>query len=220
MGKFTAKTSLCNHMEWWTRMAMRLLMRIWGEHALINGVNAPTPLSHGEEHYKVKRGSQFVNEYARKTDDRLRTDGGPSNPNHLWGAFPVLFPYGIGGFETTRRSPVPYEVHACWALQYGDIDPERPPCVLSSPWQNGVPSIIVSPKVLAPHLQVDADEYFRVLKCLTKGMRFYNNKGHKMLTISLSLSLPPIYWLTQHMHGGPTWNNLRSLFRVQTMDSG
>ncbi len=47
-------------------------------------------------------------------------DGRLSNPNHLLGAFPVLFPYGIGGFETTRRSPIPYEVHAYWALQYGD----------------------------------------------------------------------------------------------------
>ncbi|PBK80999.1 hypothetical protein ARMGADRAFT_1039684 [Armillaria gallica] len=61
--------------------------------------------------------------------------------------------------------------------------------------------------VLGPHLQVDVDEYFRVLKRLTKGMHSYNNEGHKTLT------------LTQHTHGGPTWKNLRSLFRVQTMDS-
>ncbi len=87
---------------------------------MTNGVNAPSPSTHGEEHYKVKRGSQFFNKYAHKTDDGLRTDGGPSNPNHLLGAFPVLFPYWIGGFETSRRSNVPYEVHAHWALQYGD----------------------------------------------------------------------------------------------------
>ncbi len=53
-------------------------------------------------------------------DDGLRTDGGLSNPNHLLGAFPVLFPYGLGGFKTSRRINIPYEVHAQWALQYGD----------------------------------------------------------------------------------------------------
>ncbi|PBK71939.1 hypothetical protein ARMSODRAFT_973480 [Armillaria solidipes] len=90
------------------------------EHALSNGTDPPVPFSHGNEHYKVKRGSHFVNEYGCKTDDGLRTDGGPSNPNHLMGAFPVLFPYGIGGFETAQRINVPYEVHAHWALQYGD----------------------------------------------------------------------------------------------------
>ncbi|SJL05242.1 uncharacterized protein ARMOST_08608 [Armillaria ostoyae] len=47
-------------------------------------------------------------------------DGGPSNPNHLLGAFPVLFPFGIGGFETSRHVNVPYEVHARWVLMYTD----------------------------------------------------------------------------------------------------
>ncbi len=61
-----------------------------------------------------------MSEYGRKSDDGLRTDGGPSNPNHLLGAFPVLFPFGIGGFETSRHVNVPYEVHARWALMYAD----------------------------------------------------------------------------------------------------
>ena len=52
------------------------------------------------EDYSIRRGSAFVNEYAR-TDpvSGLRNDGGPSNPNHLLGCFPTLFPYGKGGFE-------------------------------------------------------------------------------------------------------------------------
>lgn len=69
----------------------------------------------------IKRGSAFINEYARVRENTLeRTDGGPSNPNHLLGAFPVLFPYGMGGFEVHRAVDVPYESHARWALQYAD----------------------------------------------------------------------------------------------------
>lgn len=90
------------------------------DHALVNGSLPPEPGSSSEERFKVKRGSRFVSEYGRKSDDGLRTDGGPSNPNHLLGAFPVLFPFGIGGFETCRRVNVPYEVHARWALMYTD----------------------------------------------------------------------------------------------------
>lgn len=71
--------------------------------------------------FKIKCGNAFVNEYARIDQATLeRTDGGVSNPNHLLGAFPVLFPYGMGGFEVHREKDVPYEVHARWALQYAD----------------------------------------------------------------------------------------------------
>ncbi len=36
------------------------------EHALTNGINVPPPSSHGEDHYKVKCGSCFINEYGCK----------------------------------------------------------------------------------------------------------------------------------------------------------
>ncbi|SJL10774.1 uncharacterized protein ARMOST_14168 [Armillaria ostoyae] len=41
------------------------------EHALTNGIDVPPPSSHGEDHYKVKCGSHFINEYEYgcKTDD-------------------------------------------------------------------------------------------------------------------------------------------------------
>ena len=74
-----------------------------------------------EEDYMIRRGSAFVNEYARI--DPLtgqRHDGGPGDPNHLLGTFPTLFPYGQGGFEIERRVAVPYETHVRWALQYED----------------------------------------------------------------------------------------------------
>lgn len=71
--------------------------------------------------FAVKRGSHFVNEYARKDEQTEEfIDGGTSNPNHLYGAFPKLFPYGEGGFEVARPRKVPYETHVKWALEYQD----------------------------------------------------------------------------------------------------
>lgn len=79
-----------------------------------------TPATDGDEQYTVRRGDAFVNEYARKTVDGELCDGGPTNPNHLLGAFPMLFPYGRGGFETSRPRPLAYVKHIRWALQYAD----------------------------------------------------------------------------------------------------
>lgn len=81
--------------------------------------------------YSIRRGSAFVNEYARQDPvSGLRNDGGPSNPNHLLGCFPTLFPYGMGGFETERPIDVPYETHARWSMLYADKrfrkDPQFP----------------------------------------------------------------------------------------------
>ena len=85
-------------------------------HALANSTMEPI-----SGNYSIRRGSAFVNEYAR-TDPLtgLRNDGGPSNPNHLLGSFPTLFPYGKGGFETNRPINVPYETHAKWSMLYAD----------------------------------------------------------------------------------------------------
>ncbi|EAU82018.2 ATP-dependent DNA helicase PIF1 [Coprinopsis cinerea okayama7 len=86
-------------------------------HALANSVRHPG----GKDNYFVKYGTAFVNEYARKDPATgQRFDGGPENPSHLLGAFPTLFPYGRGGFETNRPQDVSYEQHSAWALQYSD----------------------------------------------------------------------------------------------------
>ena len=74
-----------------------------------------------EEDYMIRRGSAFVNEYARV--DPLtgqRNNGGPGDANHLLGTFPTLFPFSLGGFEIEQQVNVPYEVHVRWALQYVD----------------------------------------------------------------------------------------------------
>lgn len=88
-------------------------------HALSN--SSLQPQKYYEDNFTIRRGSAFVNEYAR-TDPITgeRNDGGPSNPNHLLGTFPTLFPYGRGGFETKRPVNIPYETHARWALKYYD----------------------------------------------------------------------------------------------------
>ena len=84
-------------------------------HALANAANTKS-----SEEFAIRHGSAFVNEYARTDSSGQRTDGGPSDPNHLLGCFPTLFPYGRGGFETNRPINVPYECHARWAMQYSD----------------------------------------------------------------------------------------------------
>jgi hypothetical protein len=70
--------------------------------------------------YAVKRGSRFVNEYGRKDEGDQLITGDVDNPNHLYGAFPMLFPYARGGFEVPRPRQVPYEMQAWWVLQYAD----------------------------------------------------------------------------------------------------
>ncbi|KAF7302074.1 ATP-dependent DNA helicase [Mycena indigotica] len=98
----------------------------------VGGNNIPetTLFSHAVENvvpalyaqdYGVRKGNAFVNEYARVDDNRERYDGGTIDPNHLLGAFPILFPYGLGGFEVDRQRKVTYEEHVKWALQYEDF---------------------------------------------------------------------------------------------------
>jgi len=96
-------------------------------HALFNS----TQENQLPEDFTIRRGSVFVNEYARvDPSSGIRYDGGPSNPNHLLGSFPTLFPYGTGGFEVERPLNVSYESHARWALMYHDRrfrkDPQFP----------------------------------------------------------------------------------------------
>jgi hypothetical protein len=73
-----------------------------------------------EETYAVKHGSTFINEYPRRNTAGEYTSGGPDNPNHLLGAFPCLFPYGMGGFEVNHPRAISYKNQAKWAMRYGD----------------------------------------------------------------------------------------------------
>jgi hypothetical protein len=84
--------------------------------------NALANISQSElrESYAIRRGSAFVNEYARTDASGRRSDGGPEDPSHLLGAFPTLLPYGKGGIETNRRVKVSYAEHSKRDLQYWD----------------------------------------------------------------------------------------------------
>lgn len=98
----------------------------------VNGLDVATDelLYHGiqntffnkvpEPKYLYQRGTKFVNEYGRRDDDGNLFDGTNDNPNHLMGAFPYLFPYGVGGFETKRKRNISYSEHSVWALRYHD----------------------------------------------------------------------------------------------------
>lgn len=99
-------------------------------HALNNSASKSS-LAKEQADFTIRRGSAFVNEYPRRDPETgERCDGGPSDPNHLLGSFPTLFPYGLGGFETKRTQDVPYEKHARWAMRYHDKrfrkDPQFP----------------------------------------------------------------------------------------------
>nr|GAT47463.1 predicted protein [Mycena chlorophos] len=84
-------------------------------HGVENIVPGPIAIDYG-----VRKGSAFISEYARVDDEGERFDGGPTNPNLLLGAHPVLFPYAAGGIEVDREEDVTFEAHVQWALEYGD----------------------------------------------------------------------------------------------------
>ncbi|KAG1823893.1 uncharacterized protein BJ212DRAFT_1476746 [Suillus subaureus] len=63
------------------------------------------------ESYVVEHGSGFVNEYACHNATSVLYAGTPDDPNHLLGAFPSLFPYGLGRFKVSRPRSVSYEAH-------------------------------------------------------------------------------------------------------------
>lgn len=63
-------------------------------HALANAAAGEIANFGATEEFKVRRGNAFVNEYTRTDENGQRFDGGPSNPSHLLGCFPCLFPYG------------------------------------------------------------------------------------------------------------------------------
>ncbi|KAF7310022.1 ATP-dependent DNA helicase [Mycena indigotica] len=99
--------------------------------------------------YAVRKGSAFINEYGRRDENGDRYDGGPSNPNHLLGAFPTLFPYGLGGLEVDREEKV-----------FGDSDDTH----ILSFWRSGSSGSVSSLAQLKPKdlLQAAEEEEHRV----------------------------------------------------------
>ena len=91
-----------------------------GENEVLAHALANSSVNDLQNGFAIKRGSTFVNEYARTNSDGKRFDGGVEDPHHLAGAFPVLWPYAKGLPETDRPVAVPYNIHIQAALQYCD----------------------------------------------------------------------------------------------------
>jgi hypothetical protein len=66
--------------------------------------------------YAVKHGALAINTFGVSRSGKY-----PAPVDNYWEkAFPVVFPYGEGGFEGRQQSPVSLAEHARWALQYHD----------------------------------------------------------------------------------------------------
>jgi hypothetical protein len=90
------------------------------ENAFRNAGESFNDTATNEKGYVFRRGSEYVNEYAHCDEEGQITEGEDNNSNHLLGAFPYLFPYGEGGFETKRPCAASYVDHARCALEYED----------------------------------------------------------------------------------------------------
>ena len=181
-----------------------------------------------EEDYMIRRGSAFVNEYARVDPvTGQRNDGGPGDANHLLGTFPTLFPYGLGGFEIDRQVNVPYEAHVRWALQYEDKrfrrDPHFPFHVFGVCQKRQVcrASVLqINKKAFARHqnllLTITADDLSKASKEETRGVPF-SNPAIRTLRSQLSavkskvqgsdesrISLRGKIWGTSLLHNPPS----------------
>jgi hypothetical protein len=88
-----------------------------GDNEMLANALANTSSSKVENGYAIKRSSEFVNEYGRTDEGGQRTDGPVDDPNHMMGAFVMLWPYAMGGIETHRPIEVPYNIHVQSLLQ-------------------------------------------------------------------------------------------------------
>ncbi|KAF8443785.1 hypothetical protein L210DRAFT_3611238 [Boletus edulis BED1] len=68
-----------------------------------------------ESGYIVRHGSKPISEFGKG-----RVNEADPKHNPLAAAYPLLFPYGIGGIEAHRERAVGFEEHVRWALQYHD----------------------------------------------------------------------------------------------------
>lgn len=68
-----------------------------------------------EGSYVVRHGLQPLSEFGQ-----TRGNDKPPRQNPLAAAYPLLFPYGIGGIESCRQRTIGFDEHIRWALQYYD----------------------------------------------------------------------------------------------------
>ena len=69
------------------------------EHDTLSSALVNVSKAEQQKSFTVKRGSEFVNKYARKDLEGEQLDGSPDNPNHLLGAFPPCIVMKKGGLN-------------------------------------------------------------------------------------------------------------------------
>jgi len=79
-------------------------------------------LTNMEDKSELKEGGYAVRHSLMPVSDFGSGQRGECNPNlnPLAAAYPVLFPYGIGGIEASREKKIGFNEHIRWALQYYD----------------------------------------------------------------------------------------------------
>ena len=73
--------------------------------------------------YSIRHGHLLVHDFGRpleETNDYSETTIDLNKPNFFEKVYPTLFPYGHGGIEADRASPVKFCDYIIWALQYFD----------------------------------------------------------------------------------------------------
>ena len=75
-----------------------------------------------EGEYSICHGCQLVSDFGRprEFDSTLEESLDFGCPNFFEKAFPSLFPYGHGGIEADQPTPIKFQDHIQWALQYHD----------------------------------------------------------------------------------------------------
>lgn len=70
--------------------------------------------------YVARHGTRFIRDIGAKRDDSAGVTGTNTAHDLFEQAFPCLFPYGMGGIDSSRPVPIPFIEHVRWALQYHD----------------------------------------------------------------------------------------------------
>lgn len=75
-----------------------------------------------EGEYSICHGCQPVSDFGhpREFDSTLEESLDFGSPNFFEKAFPSLFPYSHGGIEADQPTPIKFQDHIQWALQYHD----------------------------------------------------------------------------------------------------
>jgi len=73
-----------------------------------------------ESGYAVRHGTRAIEDFGFARPSQSSDHPTSSHRNPLAAAYPVLYPYGMGGIEADRPISVSFKDHVRWSLQYYD----------------------------------------------------------------------------------------------------